>query len=162
MCQKILSHFNLLPSPDHHGWRLLQRDDGFVTFALFRWACVFSKFYSNFWLIFGKLWEARSRLYRSRFLQVNTRLNSYLVRKEDWEKGTWREFESSWRDLQDLHVFAPLESLSIQNVSQISSNFFAISQLYFQKFTDFPKKLSKFTNFDERSPEFQHFLRIIP
>ena len=33
---------------------------------------VFSNMYSNFWLIFGKLWEARSRLYRSRFFQVNT------------------------------------------------------------------------------------------
>ena len=26
----------------------------------------------TFWLIFGKLWEARSRLYRNRILQVNT------------------------------------------------------------------------------------------
>ena len=33
---------------------------------------VFSNFYSNFWLIFGKLQEARSRLYRSRFLLRNT------------------------------------------------------------------------------------------
>ena len=37
---------------------------------------VFSNFYSNFWLIFGKLCEARSRLYRSRILQVNTRLKA--------------------------------------------------------------------------------------
>ena len=28
------------------------------------------------WLIFGKLWEARSRLYRSRSLQRNTRLKA--------------------------------------------------------------------------------------
>ena len=27
----------------------------------------------KFWLIFGKLWEARSRLYRRQFVQVNTR-----------------------------------------------------------------------------------------
>ena len=33
----------------------------------------FPNFYSNFWLIFGKLWETRSRLYRSGILQVNTR-----------------------------------------------------------------------------------------
>ena len=38
--------------------------------------CVFSNLYSNFWLIFGKLLEARSRLYRSRILQVNTRLKA--------------------------------------------------------------------------------------
>ena len=37
---------------------------------------VFSNCYSNFWLIFGKLWEARSRLYRSQNLQVNTRLKA--------------------------------------------------------------------------------------
>ena len=34
---------------------------------------VYSNFFSNFWLFFGKLWEARSRLCRSRILQVNTR-----------------------------------------------------------------------------------------
>ena len=32
----------------------------------------------NCWLTFAKLRDARSRLYRSRFLQENTRLNSYL------------------------------------------------------------------------------------
>ena len=32
--------------------------------------------FSNLWLIFGKLCEARSRLYRRRFLQVNTRLKA--------------------------------------------------------------------------------------
>ena len=48
--------------------------------------------------------------------------------------------ESSWRDLQDLHAFAPL---SIQNFSQISSIFFAFSQFCFQNFTDFFKTLSK-------------------
>ena len=50
-------------------------------------AYVYSNFDSNFWLFFGKLREARSRLYRSRILQVNTRLNSYLVRKEIEKKG---------------------------------------------------------------------------
>ena len=36
---------------------------------------VFSSLYSNIWLLvfFGKLWEARSRLYRSQILQINTR-----------------------------------------------------------------------------------------
>ena len=37
-----------------------------------REAYVCSNFFSNCWLIFGKLCEARSRLYRRRFLQVNT------------------------------------------------------------------------------------------
>ena len=48
---------------------------------------VFSNFCSNFWIIFGKLWEAGSRLYRSQILQVNTRWNKLSFRKEDWEKG---------------------------------------------------------------------------
>ena len=50
-------------------------------------AYVFSSFYCNFWLIVGKLGEARSQLYQRRFLQLNTRLNSYLVRKEIEKKG---------------------------------------------------------------------------
>ena len=33
-------------------------------------------FFSNFWIIFGKLLEARSRLYRSQILQLNTRLKA--------------------------------------------------------------------------------------
>ena len=35
-----------------------------------------SNVYSNFWLFFGNLREARSRLYRRRILQVNTRLKA--------------------------------------------------------------------------------------
>ena len=52
-------------------------------------------------------------------------------------------FESSPRDLQDLHVFAPL---SIQNFSQISSKILAVSYFYFQKvleFWFFPKRFQK-------------------
>ena len=57
---------------------------------------------------------------------------------------------------------AHLESapLSIQKFSQISSNFFAFSQSYFQNFI--PQRCLKFTNFDENSPGFQHFLRRRP
>ena len=44
--------------------------------------------------MFGKVWEARSRLYRSQFLQINSKYS----------------FESSWRDLPDLHTCRPSES----------------------------------------------------
>ena len=54
--------------------------------------------------------------------------------------STKYSFESSWRDLQGLHAFAPL---SIQNFSQVSSNFFAFSQFCFQNFIDFFQKFSK-------------------
>ena len=37
---------------------------------------VLSNLFSNFWLIFGKLREARSRLYRRQLLQVNTLLKA--------------------------------------------------------------------------------------
>ena len=59
------------------------------TSAVSAFTYVYSNFFSNSWLIVGKLWEARSPLYRNRFLQVDTKYS----------------FESSWRDLQDLHLF---------------------------------------------------------
>ena len=34
---------------------------------------VFSEVCCNFWLIFGKLWEARSRLHRNQILQANSK-----------------------------------------------------------------------------------------
>ena len=37
---------------------------------------VFFNFFSNLLLMFGKLWGARSRLYRRHFLQANTRLKA--------------------------------------------------------------------------------------
>ena len=44
---------------------------GFLSLLICR-SChyVFSNFYSNFWLIFGKRWEALYRLYRSRIFQL--------------------------------------------------------------------------------------------
>ena len=39
-------------------------------------AYVISNFYSNIWLFFGKLLEARSGLYRRHILQENTRLKA--------------------------------------------------------------------------------------
>ena len=38
---------------------------------------VFSDSFSNWWLIFGKLLEARSRLYRRKFLHVNALYEIY-------------------------------------------------------------------------------------
>ena len=64
----------------------------------------------------NQIWEfqtARPRLYRRRFLQVNTKYS----------------LESSWRDLQDVHTFAPLRP---QYFSKIVSSFFV-----------FPGKFSK-------------------
>ena len=52
--------------------------------------------------------------------------------------------ESSWRDLQDLHAFAPLSN---QNFSLTSSMFFAFSQFYFQNSRILMKILRNFSSF---------------
>ena len=111
-------------------------------------AYVFSNF-SNFWLILGKLWEARSRLYRRQMLQVN---NKY-------------SFESSWRDLQDLLTFAPSESDKITAPhSKILLNFvkpvrmfavFGISAICAEKITGGSTAFL-------RSPFRLHFLPVLP
>ena len=94
----------------------------------------FSNFFSNVWLILGKLWEARSRLYRRQVLQVNTRLKALdeickiytllhpsafkisakfrqtfsqfnsFILKSSLIFPNRSSFESYWRDLQDLHL----------------------------------------------------------
>ena len=73
--------------------------------------------------------------------------------------------ESYWRDLQDLHAFAPLESnrktmksafapLSIQNFSQISSHVFAFFIIcifnFFTVWNSREKLSKKITIFDEK------------
>ena len=58
--------------------------------------------------ITSKLWEARSRLYRRRRLQVNTKYS----------------LESFWRDLQDLHAFAPLRHQYFRIFSSICFRIF--------------------------------------
>ena len=69
----------------------------------------------------NKLWQTRSRLYRSQNLQVNILNNKYSL-------------ESSWRDLQDLHAFAPLRP---EYFRKFSSNFFAFSTWEMIKTFDF-------------------------
>ena len=111
-----------------------------------------------------KLWEARSRLYRSQILQINKKYS----------------LESSWRDLQYLHAFAPWGSnlktkknascFCTAQHSKFQPNFvkrFRTFTFLFQKVTDFfdffPKSCVKFTNFYENYPEwFQPFLRKLP
>ena len=73
------------PSQSSSGARLPSGSPG-------RLAMFILTFFSNFRLIFGKLWEARSGLYRSQLF------------------ASKYSFESSWRDIQDLHTFASFES----------------------------------------------------
>ena len=96
-------------------------------------------------LIFGKVWEARSRLYRSRFLEENY------------------SFGNSWRDLEDLHTFAPLRIKNSAKFRQsLSHNY--VCNFIFQNFTYFLLylfiHLVQIPNF-HFFPEFQLSLRKI-
>ena len=74
-------------------------------------------FSANF-IDFRQLVRARSRLYRSRFLQPNTQYS----------------FCSIFRDLQEDHSFAPLQ---IQDFSKFSSESFCNFQSFVQNFDVF-------------------------
>ena len=56
-------------------------------------------------VIFGKLWEARSRLYRRQSLQVNTRLKKRLRKEGTW---TWKLLTRSTK--KRLHIWNPIEN----------------------------------------------------
>ena len=88
----------------------------------------FSNFYSNF---YSDFWQTL----RGSFSAVS---------KPNF--ASKYSFESCWRDLQDVHAVAPL---SIQKVSQISSNVFACLQCHLKKSPIFPDSCLNFTNLDE-------------
>ena len=75
----------------------------------------FSSFYSNFWLIFGKLWEARSRLYRSRILQVNTRWKalSEIYTMHSFAPFSWDPFSNLNFFVKNRINFFPIELMNI-------------------------------------------------
>ena len=58
---------------------------------------VFSNVYSNFWLIFGKLWEARPRLYQRQFLQVNNRLKALDEIHKIYTYASFGEKNRTWK-----------------------------------------------------------------
>ena len=117
--------------------------------------------------MFGRLWEARSRLYRRRTLQVNSKYSFERKKGETRLKALDEIYKiytyaSFWRKEPKLHeitlmrllehTFAPLR---IQKFSWISSNIFAFVQLCFQKifyyFFMFCNCCPTFTNFDDFS-----------
>ena len=101
-------------------------------------------------------------------------LNSYLVRKEDWEKGTWRETEkwkfeqnTVWKLLTRSTRFARFCTAQHSKSQPIFFKLFRIFIILFSKFQwnlniNFPKSCLKFMSVSENSPEIQHFLRKIP
>ena len=90
--------------------------------------------FSNFWRIFGKLWEARSRLYRNESLQLNSR---------------WKALDEIYKIYKLLHRSAFKNSAKFrQTFSHFYSFVFEIS-LIFRNFC------ANLTNFHENFPEFQ-------
>ena len=69
---------------------------------------------SNFWLIFDKLCEARSRLYRSRSLEVK---NNYLVNT----RLNMKALEEIYKIL-DLQTSAPLRVENLDTIRQYFSH----------------------------------------
>ena len=88
-------------------------------------AYVFSSFSSNFWLIFGKLWEARSRLYRSRILQVNTR----------------------WKALNEIYkIYILLQHFAFKIQPNFVKLFRIFCKFILKKSLIFPRRLQTFQN----------------
>ena len=98
---------------------------------------MFSLFFSKFvtfCLVLGKLWEARSRLYRRQILQVNTRLRALD------EIHTFAPSHPHWKDrlnfVKSLHIFAIVFSTLcscfaiLVQISPLLIFNFSICQLY--------------------------------
>ena len=62
---------------------------------------LFLIFSSNFLLIFGKLWEVRSKLYRRQILQINTRLKALAEIHNIYTLlHLWNPIETPWKALR--------------------------------------------------------------
>ena len=115
---------------------------------------VCSNLFSNFCLV-GKLWEARSRPYKRQILQVNickyynNRLNSYLVRKEDWEKRKARD------KIYKIDTLLLRSTFKISATSHQRFSRLRLDNFIFKNMLD----CLKFANLDETYPEFQHLLQ---
>ena len=106
--------------------------------------CIFL-FVNQFWLMFGKLWEARSRLYRSRFLQVNT--------------------STRLKALDEIYnIYTRLHRSEFRNSAEVRQTFSHVLQFNFRNliFTYFNMRCPKFTNVHEKNPEIQEMLRKRP
>ena len=95
--------------------------------------------FSNFWRFFGKLWEARSRLYRNESLQVNSR---------------WKALDEIYKIYKLLHRSASKNSAKFR---QTFSHFYRFINFIFTISLIFRKFCPNFTNFEEQFPEFQNF-----
>ena len=94
---------------------------------------VVSNFFSNFWRIFGKLWEARSLLYRSQSLQPNTHFAAFF---------------------EIYKIFILLHHSEFKNSAKFRQTFSQFCSFIFENSLIFRNFCPKFTNFYEKFPEF--------
>jgi len=92
-----------------------------------------SNFFSNFWRIFGKLWEARSLLYRSQSLQPNTHFAAFF---------------------EIYKIFILLHHSEFKNSAKFCQTFSQFCSFIFESSLIFRNFCPKFTNFHENFPEF--------
>ena len=120
-------------------------------------AYVFSNLYSNFWRIFGKLWEAHSRLYRNESLQVKTRWKAVdeiykiykLLHRSAFKNST--KFRQTFSHFcTDLQIYSQIFHWMFVTVVQNSP----ILMIFSRKF-----QCQQFLRKRSKSPRFSIFLR---
>ena len=100
-----------------------------------RWSSAYDgSNFSNSWRFFGKLWEARSRLYRNESLQVNSR----------------------WKALDEIYkIHKPLHRSELKNSAKFRQTFSHFYSFVFEISLIFRNCCPNLTNFDEVFPEIQ-------
>ena len=100
---------------------------------------VCSNFCSNFWPNFGKLWEARSPLYRRRFLQPNTHFAAFF---------------------EIYKIFILLHRSEFENAAKFRQTFSHLCSFNFNFSLIFRNFCPKIANFDEKIRNFEQILQI--
>ena len=112
--------------------------------------------FSNFWLIFGKLWEARSRLDRSRtFATTNTRLKAL---DEIYKISNLKTMKSASGTRQPAEKHSPFYTTPISKIQLTFAKHFRMFARLPSKFNSFLKLLSKFHQFGLFFWNFSNFL----
>ena len=93
-----------------------------------------SNFLSNFWRTFGKLWEARSRLYRNESLQVNTR---------------WKALDEIYKIYKLFLIYKLLHRSAFKNSAKFRQTFSHFYNFVFEISLIFRNFCPNLTNVDE-------------
>ena len=138
-------------------------------YSMYYYIAIYYNFFegfSNFWINFGKLWEARSRLYRNESLQVNTRwkaldeiyLRPCVVKMNERKNGTGgkREKRKLWKYKRKNKVATRFTTVCTAPHSKIQPNFVKHFRIFIVSFSKFH---SFFAIFVQISPILKNFFR---